>query len=115
MYLDSFKEELGSGFYCDALLARNPNHHLIKSINNHKTTVISLLGGWEARHVVHSDGFQWPVRSRKRGVQALFPSGQFDNSVDDCLLPKNVMSPLEACLHNGVHFFVLSRVLRGSI
>ena len=36
-------------------------------------------------------------------------------SVDDCLLPKNVMSPLAACLHNGVHFFVLSRVLTNGI
>jgi hypothetical protein len=36
-------------------------------------------------------------------------------SVDDCLLPKNVMSPLTACLHNGVHFFVISRVLTDSI
>jgi hypothetical protein len=36
-------------------------------------------------------------------------------SVDDCLLPKNVMSPLEVCLHNGVHFFVVSRVLTDNI
>jgi hypothetical protein len=36
-------------------------------------------------------------------------------SVDDCLLPKNVMSPLVAGLHNGVHFFVISRVLTDSI
>jgi hypothetical protein len=36
-------------------------------------------------------------------------------SVDDCLLPKNVMSPLAACLHNGVYFFVVSRVLTDSI
>jgi hypothetical protein len=36
-------------------------------------------------------------------------------SVDDCLLPKNVMSPLAACLHNGVHFFVVSRVLTDNI
>ena len=35
--------------------------------------------------------------------------------VDDFLLPKNVMSPLVACLHNGVHFFIVSRVLTGSI
>jgi hypothetical protein len=26
-------------------------------------------------------------------------------SVDDCLLPKNVMSPLAEGLHNGLHFF----------
>ena len=32
-------------------------------------------------------------------------------SVDDCLLPKNVISPPMADLHNGVHFFVISRVL----
>jgi hypothetical protein len=36
-------------------------------------------------------------------------------SVDDCLLPKNVMSPLVVCLHNGVHFFFVSRVLMDSI
>ena len=28
-------------------------------------------------------------------------------SVGDYLLPKNVMSPLEAGFHNGVHFFVV--------
>jgi hypothetical protein len=43
-----FKEELGSGLYYDALLAGNQNSHLKKSINNHKNTVISSLGGWEA-------------------------------------------------------------------
>jgi hypothetical protein len=36
-------------------------------------------------------------------------------SLDDCLLPKNVMSPLTACLHNGVHFFVVIRVLTDNI
>jgi hypothetical protein len=36
-------------------------------------------------------------------------------SVDDCLLPKNVMSPLAVGLHNGVHFFVISRVLTDNI
>ena len=36
-------------------------------------------------------------------------------SVDDCLLPKNVMSPLAVGFHNGVHFFVISRVLTDSI
>ena len=36
-------------------------------------------------------------------------------SVDDCLLPKNVMSPLVAGLHNGLHFFVISMVLMDNI
>jgi hypothetical protein len=36
-------------------------------------------------------------------------------SVDDYLLPKNVMSPLATGLHNGVHFFFVSRVLTDSI
>jgi hypothetical protein len=36
-------------------------------------------------------------------------------SVDGCLPPKNVMSPLATDLHNGVHFFVVSRVLTESI
>jgi hypothetical protein len=36
-------------------------------------------------------------------------------SVNDCLLPKNVMSPLATDLHNGVHFIVVSRVLTNNI
>jgi hypothetical protein len=36
-------------------------------------------------------------------------------SVDDCLLLKNVMSPLVVGFHNGVHFFFISRVLTDSI
>ena len=32
-------------------------------------------------------------------------------SVDDCLLPKNVIPPLATGLYNGVHFFVISGVL----
>jgi hypothetical protein len=53
MYPNSFKEELGSGLCYDAILAGNHNHHLRKAVNNDKNTVISLLGGREARHVVH--------------------------------------------------------------
>jgi hypothetical protein len=53
MYPDLFKEELGSGFYCDALLASNQIRHLRKVIDNQKNTVISPLGGQKARHVVH--------------------------------------------------------------
>jgi len=48
MYLDSFKEEFGSGLCCDSLLAGGQNRHLRKAINNHKNIVISPLGGWEA-------------------------------------------------------------------
>jgi hypothetical protein len=36
-------------------------------------------------------------------------------SVDDRLLPKNVMYPLVVGLHNGVHFFFISRVLTDNI
>jgi len=35
--------------------------------------------------------------------------------VDDHLLPENVMPPLVAGLHNGVHFFLVSRVLTDDI
>jgi hypothetical protein len=80
MYPYLFKEELGSGFCCDTLLASNQNRHLRKAIDNHKNIVISPLGGWEAQHVVHSGGFPWSDSSRKRGVQALFLSGWFGNS-----------------------------------
>jgi hypothetical protein len=32
-------------------------------------------------------------------------------SVDDCLHSKNVMYPLSKGLHNGLHLFVISKVL----
>ena len=36
-------------------------------------------------------------------------------SVDDFLLPKNVMSPLAEGFHNGLRFFVVSTVLTDNI
>jgi hypothetical protein len=36
-------------------------------------------------------------------------------SVDECLLPKNVMSPLAGNFHNGLHFFVIGKVLTNKI
>jgi hypothetical protein len=36
-------------------------------------------------------------------------------SMDEYLLPKNVMSPLATGFHNGVHLFVVSRVLTDNI
>jgi hypothetical protein len=36
-------------------------------------------------------------------------------SVDDCLLPENVMLSLATTLHNGVHLFFVSRVLTNDI
>jgi hypothetical protein len=36
-------------------------------------------------------------------------------SVDDCLLPENVMPPLATGLYNGVHLFVISGVLMDGI
>jgi hypothetical protein len=36
-------------------------------------------------------------------------------SVDDFFLPKNVMSSLVSGLHNGVHLFVISRVITEKI
>jgi hypothetical protein len=36
-------------------------------------------------------------------------------SVDDCILPENVMPPLEVGLYNGVHLFFISGVLRDGI
>jgi hypothetical protein len=49
----SFKEELGSICCCDILLTGCEDGHLRKSINDHKNIVISLLGGRQARHVIH--------------------------------------------------------------
>ena len=36
-------------------------------------------------------------------------------SVYECLLPKNVISPLAIGSQNGVHFFVINRVLMDNI
>jgi hypothetical protein len=68
MYPESFKEEIGSNLYCDIIFSRGQNHHLRKAINNHKNIVISPLGGWDTKDVVHGDGFPWPFNSRKMGV-----------------------------------------------
>jgi hypothetical protein len=49
----SFKEELGSIYRCDIIFTGCEDGHLRKPINNHKHVVISLLGGWQARHLIH--------------------------------------------------------------
>jgi hypothetical protein len=36
-------------------------------------------------------------------------------SVDDCLLPENVMPPMVVGLHNGVHLFFVSRLLMDDV
>jgi hypothetical protein len=36
-------------------------------------------------------------------------------SVDDCIIPENVMPPLVEGLHNGVHLFFISGVLTNDI
>jgi hypothetical protein len=43
MYPHSFEEEIGNGFYCDALLAGDQNHHFRKIINHHKNIVFPRL------------------------------------------------------------------------
>jgi hypothetical protein len=63
-----FEEELGSICQCDVLLAGCEIGHLPKLINDNKYTIISLLGGWKARHVIHRDGFPRLLGSKKRGV-----------------------------------------------
>jgi hypothetical protein len=49
----SFEEELGIICYCDILLTGCEDGHLQKSINDHTYAVISLLGGWKSRDVIH--------------------------------------------------------------
>jgi hypothetical protein len=63
-----FKEDLGSNFHCDILLADCEDGHLWKLIKDHKYAGIALLGGWKAMHVIHWDGFPRLLGSRKRGV-----------------------------------------------
>ena len=47
------EEELSGSLNCDGLLAGSQNGHLLEPINNHKNTVMAMLGGREARHVIH--------------------------------------------------------------
>jgi hypothetical protein len=49
----SFKEEIGSICHCDVLLAGCEDVHLRKLINDNKYTIIVVLGGRKARHVIH--------------------------------------------------------------
>jgi hypothetical protein len=49
----SFEEELGSISRCDILFTGYKDGHLRKPINDHKHTVISLVVGRQARHVIH--------------------------------------------------------------
>jgi len=81
MFPHSVKEDIDSGLCCDSLLVEVHNLHLGKVINNHKNTVILLLGGWKVRHVFHWDGFLGPIRSRQRVVQAFFLCVWFGNNV----------------------------------
>jgi hypothetical protein len=64
----SFEKYLGSICQYDIILAGCEDGHPWKLINDHKYAIISLLGGWEARHVIHWDGFARLLRNRKRGV-----------------------------------------------
>jgi hypothetical protein len=75
----SFKEDIGSIFHCDDLLARCEDGHLRKPMNYHKYTVISLLGGWKTRNVIHQNGFPRPLESRKRGVYEFILDGTLGN------------------------------------
>jgi hypothetical protein len=49
----SFKEDLGSIFLFDILLAGCEDGHLRKPINDQKYTIIVILGGQNPRHVIH--------------------------------------------------------------
>jgi len=64
----TFKEELGITFLYDSLIAWCDNDHLQKLINHQKYTIIAILGGWKAIHVIHQDGFPRSLRRKNRGV-----------------------------------------------
>jgi len=63
-----FKVESGSGLSYDTLLAGSQYGHLRKFVNNHKYTVVAMLGRRKARDIVHGDGFPVPVRSRQASL-----------------------------------------------
>jgi hypothetical protein len=49
----SFEEDIHSIYRCDIILTDCEDGRFQKLINNHKHTIISLLGGWKDRHVIH--------------------------------------------------------------
>jgi hypothetical protein len=63
-----FEEELGSICHCDVLLSGCEDGHLQKLINDHKYTIIYLLGGQKVRHVIHRYGFPRILGGRKMSV-----------------------------------------------
>ena len=69
VYPHSFKEEFSSGLCCDILLAGHHNGHLREPVDDHKNTVISMLSGRKAWHVIHGDGFPRSNRGRQRGIE----------------------------------------------
>jgi hypothetical protein len=75
----SFEKYLGSIFHYDVLLADCEDGDLLKLINDHKYTIIALLSGWKAIHVIHRDGFPRLIMGRKRGMQALLLDGWIRN------------------------------------
>jgi hypothetical protein len=64
----SFEEELEIFVIVMFLIVGCEDGHLRKLINYHKYTIISFIGGWKTRHVIHIDGFPWLLRSRKSSV-----------------------------------------------
>ena len=79
MYPHSFKEEFNNGLCCDILLADRHNGHVQEPVDDHKNTVVSILSGRKARHVIHGDGFPRSTRGTQRGIEALLLDGRFCN------------------------------------
>jgi hypothetical protein len=52
-----FEEDIGSICHYDILLTCCEDGHLRKLINDHKHTIIFVLGGRQTKHVIHGDGF----------------------------------------------------------
>lgn len=58
----------------DTLLTGHQYSNLRKFVQNHKYTVITMLGRRDARHIVHGDGFPRLVGNRE-SVQVLLLDG----------------------------------------
>jgi hypothetical protein len=74
-----FKEHLSSGLNGGTLLSCYQDGHLRKPINDHKYTIITMLGRRWTRHVMDGYGLRGPIESRKRSVQPMIFNGVFGN------------------------------------
>jgi len=71
------KEELSNDFHCDTLPVGCQHCHLGKPINNHKNTIMTMLGWRKTRHKIHGYWLPKLILSAQSSVQSIFLNCRF--------------------------------------